>query len=113
VFYAYCSYQIRQLTEDKRSLFVNNRTQIKLIDLSLSIFQTRHENLVSLNNSFSGIRLNQFIYDIATKTLHELVKNKLHLITDFLTKFNSVIRVLCLPQPPTTPAYQRINEAYL
>jgi len=49
---------------------------------------------VTLNNSFSGIRLNQFIYDIASKTLHELVRNKLHLITDF----KSVIRVLCLPQ---------------
>ncbi|ALO15805.1 hypothetical protein L21SP5_02172 [Salinivirga cyanobacteriivorans] len=91
----------------------NYRTQIKLIDLSLSIFQTRHDNLVSLMNSFSGIRLNQFIYDIATKTLHELVKNKLHLITDFLTNFNSVIRVLGLPQLPNKPAYQKINEAYL
>src|SRR6056297_3015190 len=95
------------LPKDKRSLFVNNRTQIKLIDLSLSIFQTRHENLVSLMNSFSGIRLNQFIYDISTKTQRDLLESKLHLITDFLTKFNSVIRVLCLPQPPTTPAYQR------
>ena len=101
------------LPKDKRSLFVNNRTQIKMIDLSLSIFQTRHENLVSLMNSFSGIRLNQFIYDIASKTLHELVRNKLYLTTDFLTDFNSLIRVLCLSQLPTMPAYRRINEAYL
>ena len=113
MFYVYRSYQISQLTKDKRRLFVNYRAQLKLIGLSLSIFQTRHKNLVTLNNSFSGIRLNQFIYDIASKTLHELVRNKLYLTTDFLTDFNSLIRVLCLSQLPTMPAYRRINEAYL
>ncbi|ALO15803.1 hypothetical protein L21SP5_02170 [Salinivirga cyanobacteriivorans] len=92
---------------------MNYRTQIKLIDLSLSIFQTRHDNLVSLMKGFSGIRLNQFIYDISTKTQRDLLESELHLITDFLTNFNSVIRVLGLPQLPNKPAYQKINEAYL